>query len=172
MLICFSSAFSQDSSSTPKPRKLHRADYSSCGHNYIITAAYHAAKYSSAEISFSRGYTWSSGGFPGSFSQYGAGMEFFRHNKEIIYAPKISCELDPFMPPLCLSRMNLMYVTDFRSHESLKYRHEIGISIMGYGNITYSYTWNITHDDFLPVKHGISFQWNLPLGKRGCDNAS
>jgi hypothetical protein len=147
-------------------------------HNLIITTAIHFGNYSSFEISLSRGYSWSSGGFPGSFNQYGIGMEFYNIfpaesniiGNELIYAPKISFELDPFLPPICLSRLNLLYVTDFANNASIKYRHEVGFSYLGILNVNYGYSFNITNNDFVKVKHSVSIQWNIFWGERKWDN--
>ena len=157
----------QNSDSTQLKTGLHRSDFSQCGHNITLTTALHIANYSSAEISLSRGY--SNKGFIGTFSQYGLGIEFIYTHNRLIYLPKISCELDGLLPPICVSRMNLLYATDFGSNGSLKYRHEIGYSYRGIINITYSYTFNITEIHYLRMTHGINLQWNIFLGKRKWD---
>jgi hypothetical protein len=167
-----------DSTAINKNTKLHRGE-TECGHNYIMTTGIHVGRYSSFELSFSRGYSWSSGGYPGTFNQYGIGMEFYYYNKGIefhpnetkfVYAPKISFELDPFLPRLCLSRINLLYVTDFKNNSSLKYRHEVGLSLYGIVNLTYGYTFNLTNRNYLRLNHSINLQWNIFCGKRKYDN--
>lgn len=148
------------------------------GKNWIISPALHWSAYRSVELSISRGYSWSSGGFPGTFSQYGLGLEAFYRPKTAstpnmhswVVAPKISCELDPLFPPLCLSRMNLLVLSDFKHNTSVKYRHEVGLSYLGIVNLTYGICFNLSRPDYLFCRHSLNLQWNIFAGKRNWDS--
>lgn len=96
-------------------------------------------------------------------------MEILTDKQKYFYAPKISCELDFYQIPICLSRLNLLYYINPNGEGSLKYRHEIGITYRGYINLNYSYTFGLTNKDFYKLGHGINLQLNVPLGKRKLD---
>lgn len=147
LLLCFSfllTAAQTIDSAAQKSTKIEKPR-TDTGHNFMITIAFHSGTSCSYELSFSRGHSLTSGGYPGYFNQYGGGIEVFHKDGNLFFAPKIAYELDPFLPPMCLSRMNLLYVTDFKGNASLKYRHEIGFSFEGGFNINYGYTFNLTN---------------------------
>ncbi|MGG9962711.1 hypothetical protein [Ferruginibacter sp. SUN106] len=164
--LCYISSAQTDSvhkvnADTAKVKKDKKA-----GRNMVVTLAYHTGTTRSYELSLSKGHTVETGGYPGYFSQYGFGAELFYKAKTYFAAPKISYELDPYLPPMCLSRMNLLYVTDFKNKGSLKYRHEIGFSFGGRFNINYGYTINITNKDFCNTSHSLNLQCNFFIGGR------
>jgi len=151
-------------------KKLHGADYSRCGHNFVLIAGVNRSNFTSYELSFGRSYSAQYNALiPETFSQYAIGMDILTDKDKLFIAPKISCELDFFPIPLCLSRLNLLYYIDPNGEGSLKYRHEIGLSYRGYVNLNYSYTLNLTNKDFYRSGHGINLQLNIPLGKRKID---
>lgn len=136
------------------------------GRNLMLVAAYHSGTCRSYELSIAKGHSVNTGGYPGYFIQYGGGAEIFQYKNEAVVAPKIFYELDPFLPPMCLSRLNLLYVTDFKGKGSLKYRHEVGFSLGGNLNVNYGYTFNLTNKAFFRTTHSLNLQWNIFMGKR------
>jgi hypothetical protein len=166
LFVCCSSAAQIDSVPKTKADSLIFKKDKSTGRNIVVTIAYHSGTTKSYELSLSKGHTVETGGYPGYFSQYGAGAELFYSGKIFFVAPKIFYELDPYLPPMCLSRMNLLYVTDFKNKGSLKYRHEIGFSLGGLFNINYGYTFNITNKEFCTTTHSLNLQWNFFIGGR------
>ena len=171
LFMCISSA-AQNKDSIQKAHAIaaqRKQAAKDSGRNMVVTIAYHSGSTHSYELSLSKGHTVETGGYPGYFMQYGAGVELFYKDKTVFAAPKIAYELDPYLPPICLSRMNLLYVTDFKKNGSLKYRHEIGFSLIGIVNINYGYTFSITHKEFCSTTHSINLQWNLFVGKRKVD---
>jgi hypothetical protein len=173
LLFCSNFLFAQDNSSsnsaTDSSSKKDRSK-SDTGINLMMIVAYHSGISRSYEFSIARGHSVSTGGYPGFFMQYGGGVEVFQYKKDIAFAPKIFYELDPFLPPMCLSRVNLLYVTDFKGRGSLKYRHEIGFSFEGGFNVNYGYTFNLTNKSFFRTTHSLNLQWNIFVGKRNWEN--
>lgn len=164
----------------PRDSSLHRGDLVRCGHNLILIAGFHKQAYTAFELSFGRGYSSSAGKHEKEveiwknrelavFGQSAIGTEILVDSENLIYAPKISSELSLLFPPVCISRLNLLYYTDFKSTGSLKYRHEIGFTYMGRLNVTYGYMFAITNRDYYRSKHSINLQYNLFLGKRRFD---
>ncbi len=146
LLLCSNFIFAQtdnasDSLKAPSAKK--QRSEKDTGRNLMLVIAYHSGISRSYELSIAKGHSVRTGGYPGYFIQYGGGAEVFQHKDEIAFAPKIFYELDPFLPPMCLSRLNLLYVTDFKGRSSLKYRHEIGFSFEGGFNVNYGYTFNL-----------------------------
>lgn len=148
----------------------HRADLVRCGHNYILTVAYHRTNFNVLECSLGRSYSAEWNTFlMETFSQYQIGWETTLDKKEVIFAPKVSAELNAFKV-LNLSRLNLLYYFDTKGNGSLKCRHEVGVTYRGFVTFNYQYTFNISgqlhNSDF---KHGVSVLFNIPLGKRKQD---
>jgi hypothetical protein len=154
--------------SIPK-RKLHRSDFSRCGHNIIITTSYNRTKYNSFECSFGRSYSadWNAV-LSESFGQYQLGLEALMDGDKIIYAPKICAELSLFKI-ICISRLNLLYYLNPDGAGSLKYRHEIGLTYRGYVNLNYCMTFNFTNKLYYNLGQGLNLQINIPLGRRKFD---
>ena len=173
LLLCSNFIFAQtdnasDSLKAPSAKK--QRSEKDTGRNLMLVIAYHSGISRSYELSIAKGHSVRTGGYPGYFIQYGGGAEVFQHKDEIAFAPKIFYELDPFLPPMCLSRLNLMYVTDFKGRSSLKYRHEVGFSFEGGFNVNYGYTFNLTNKKFFKTTHSLNLQWNVFVGKRKWEN--
>ena len=169
LLMCSNSIFAQagnisDSLKVQSAKK--QCSEKDTGRNLMLVIAYHSGISRSYEFSIGKGHSVRTGGYPGYFIQYGGGAEVFQHKDEIAFAPKIFYELDPFLPPMCLSRLNMMYVTDFKGRGSLKYRHEAGFSFEGGFNVNYGYTFNLTNKEFFKTTHSLNLQWNIFAGRR------
>jgi hypothetical protein len=173
LLLCSNFTFAQTDNASDSLKaqstKKQRSEKDT-GRNLMLVVAYHSGISRSYELSVGKGHSVRTGGYPGYFIQYGGGVEVFHYRNDIAFAPKIFYELDPFLPPLCLSRLNLLYVTDFKGKGSLKYRHEIGFSAYGKYNINYGYTFNLTNKSFFRTTHSLNLQWNIFTGKRKWEN--
>ena len=86
----------------------------------------------------------------------------FLFDKKVIYGPKLSAEAH-FM--IYGTRLNATYyTTDFRTG-SFKIRPEVGLTLLGYINVFYGYTFNISSPTFYNQKHSISIFGNIPILK-------
>ncbi|MCW3072003.1 MAG: hypothetical protein JWO44_1893 [Bacteroidetes bacterium] len=85
----------QTTDSVSISKKMHNADYSQCGHNFIITAGINRTNYTSYEFSVGRSYSAEyNASIPETFSLYALGAEILSDNATLVIAPKLSCELD------------------------------------------------------------------------------
>lgn len=126
-----------------------------------LKVGYNYSSYHSAEI----GIQWLQ--LIGSYcDQYGTsgftmGNEFI-FDKSLIFGPKLSYEAH-FL--FFGSRLNTTYFTsDFREG-SLKLRPEIGVTLLGYFNLFYGYTFNLTNQSYYFQKHSISVFGTIPTFK-------
>jgi hypothetical protein len=94
-------------------------------------------------------------------SGFTAGNEFV-FDKGLIFGPKLSYEAH-FL--FLGTRLNSTYYTSNFREGSLKIRPEIGISLLGYFNIFYGYTFNITNQNYYYQKHSISVFGTIPTFK-------
>jgi hypothetical protein len=86
----------------------------------------------------------------------------FLFDKKIIYGPKLSAEAH-FM--IFGTRINATYYTaDFHSG-SFKIRPEVGLTLLGYINLFYGYTFNVSSPAFYNQKHSVSVFGNIPILK-------
>lgn len=127
----------------------------------IIKTGYTYSRYHSGEIGI--GYLKLIGD---SHDPYGSksitiGNEFI-FDKKIIYGPKVTAEAS-YM--IFGTRLNATYNTLDFNYGSLKIRPEIGLTLLGFLNVFYGYTFNVTNRDFYNQKHTISIYGNIPTIK-------
>lgn len=86
----------------------------------------------------------------------------FLFDKKIIYGPKFSAEIHYMIFGTRLT--STYYCSDFK-FGSLKIRPEVGLTILGYINVFYGYTFNVSNPTFYNQKHSISVFSNIPILK-------
>jgi hypothetical protein len=74
----------------------------------------------------------------------------FLFDKKVIYGPKLSAEAH-FL--FFGARLNSIYYTSNFHSGSFKLRPEVGITILGYVNVFYGYTFNVSNRYFYNQKH-------------------
>lgn len=126
-----------------------------------LKAGYMYSSYHSVEI----GMEWLTA--IGTFcDRYGAmGLTIgndFLYNKKMIYGPKVSAEAQWM---IFGGRLNATYYTENFKNGSFKIRPEVGLTILGYINVFYGYTFNITTPSLYNQKHSISVFGNIPVLK-------
>jgi hypothetical protein len=83
-------------------------------------------------------------------------------DKKVVYGPKVSAEAH-FM--FAGARINATCYTEKFREGALKIRPEAGITLLGYVNLFYGYTFNLTTPEYYKQKHSISIFGNIPLLK-------
>lgn len=126
-----------------------------------LKTGYMYSNYHSAEI----GIEWLHliGTFCDAYGTLGLtiGNEFI-FDKKIIYGPKLSAEAH-FL--IFGTRLNATYYTADFNVGSFKIRPEVGLTLLGYINIFYGYTLNVSTPTFYNQKHSISVFGNIPIFK-------
>jgi hypothetical protein len=92
---------------------------------------------------------------------FAVGSDFLADEK-IVFGPKLSAEAH-FL--FLGTRLNATYYTENFTSGSLKIRPEIGFTLLGYMNVFYGYTFNLSSPLYYNQKHSISIFCNIPTLK-------
>lgn len=154
-LLCFSTSFAQaDSISTPSlqtRKKIYPP-------NIALSPGIIFQKQTFGELNVLIGrYVSETGG--NAFGGVRLGAETnFKKGTENIWAPKIGLELSGMV--VCMRATALYYITDQTTQ--WRFLPEIGISFLGFANLTYGYNFNLSHNQINGIiNHRVCLSINL-----------
>jgi hypothetical protein len=124
-----------------------------------LKIGYMYSKWNSAELGFAMlNLIGKPSDFYGSMG-FALGSDFVFDNK-VIFGPKISAEA---YIVILGARINAKYYTSDFSSGSFKLQPEIGLTVGGFFNLFYGYTFNISNSTFYKQKNSISLSSNIYL---------
>ncbi len=153
VLLCFSSSFAQTDSSSflEKRKQIHWPDVA-------LSPGVVFQKQTFGEMNILVGrYVSETGG--NAFGGVRLGAETnFKKGTENIWAPKIGLELSGMV--VCMRATALYYITDQTTQ--WRFLPEIGISFLGFANLTYGYNFNLSHNTIDGIiNHRVCLSINL-----------